>query len=117
MGASLQPAESLHHFGVGGVRPARATRGTRGKRDGAARPGCLRALQILEEMQARHIALDVITFNAAVSACGKWQQWQRALQLMEKMQARRIAAIQSTGRQHRHGALRRLPSQRQQLQP
>ena len=41
-------------------------------------------------MHAKGIPANTITYNSAISACGKGWQWQRALQLMEEMQAKGI---------------------------
>ena len=47
-------------------------------------------------MHAKGIPANTITYNAAISACGKGWQWQRALQLMEEMQAKGIPANTTT---------------------
>ena len=41
-------------------------------------------------MHAKGIPANTITYNSAISACGKGWQWQRALQLMEETQAKGI---------------------------
>merc|ERR1712107_455006 len=46
------------------------------------------ALQLLNQMQHRGLLPDVITYNAAISACEKGQQPQQALQLLDQMQHR-----------------------------
>jgi pentatricopeptide repeat protein len=45
---------------------------------------------LLEEMQAKGVEPDVITYNAAISACEKGGQWEKALQLLEEMQAKGV---------------------------
>jgi pentatricopeptide repeat domain-containing protein 1 len=49
-------------------------------------------MQLLEEVQAKGIPANTITYNAAISAYEKGGQWQRALQLMKDMQAKGIPA-------------------------
>ena len=46
------------------------------------------ALSLLEDMQARGLGPDVISYNSAISACAKGLQWERALVLLDEMQAR-----------------------------
>ena len=45
------------------------------------------ALELLAEMQAQGLEPNVITYNAAISACEKGSQWQQALELLAEMQA------------------------------
>ena len=47
-----------------------------------------RALALLDEMPQRSLEPNVISFNAAISACEKGSQWERALSLLEDMQSR-----------------------------
>jgi pentatricopeptide repeat domain-containing protein 1 len=47
-----------------------------------------KALQLLEEMQAKGVEPNVFTYNATTSACEKGGQWEKALQLLEEMQAK-----------------------------
>ncbi len=42
----------------------------------------------LDEMQAKGLTPDVITYNAAISACDKGRQWQEALRLVYEMLAK-----------------------------
>ena len=44
------------------------------------------ALKLLAEMQDQGLVPDVITYNAAISACEKGSQWQQALKLLAEMQ-------------------------------
>merc|ERR1712118_57970 len=44
-----------------------------------------RALSLLDEMRERGVSPDVISFNAAISACEKGGQWERALSLLDEM--------------------------------
>ena len=44
-------------------------------------------------MQRRGLQPDVITWNAAISACEKGAQWERALELFEEMQRRGLQPI------------------------
>ena len=39
-----------------------------------------RSLELFEEMRSQALSADVITYNAAISAC----EWQRALELFEE---------------------------------
>ena len=43
------------------------------------------ALALLKEMRASGVAPNVITYNAAISACEKGGQWERALSLLEEV--------------------------------
>ena len=45
-------------------------------------------LPVLSEMQQRLLDPDVISFNAAISACEKGEQWQQALGMLSEMQQR-----------------------------
>jgi pentatricopeptide repeat protein len=45
---------------------------------------------LLEEMRAKGVEPDVITYNASISACGKGGQWEKALQLLEEMRAKGV---------------------------
>ena len=49
---------------------------------------CIRDRELFEEMQRRGSQPNVITWNAAISACGKGAQWERALEMLEEMQRR-----------------------------
>ena len=49
-----------------------------------------RALALLEEMKSRSVEPDVISFSAAISACGAGGQWERALSLLEEMRTRGV---------------------------
>jgi pentatricopeptide repeat domain-containing protein 1 len=49
-----------------------------------------KALQLLEEMQAKGVEPNVITYNATISACEKARNWAKALQLLEEMQAKGV---------------------------
>ena len=44
-------------------------------------------MELLADMRAAGITPDVISYNAAISACEKGQQWQRALELFEAVRA------------------------------
>ena len=44
----------------------------------------------MQLMQARGVQPDVISYNAAISACGKCKQLERALSLLEDMQRRGV---------------------------
>ena len=46
---------------------------------------------LLEETQAAGLAPGVTSYNAAISACEKGQQWQRALELLEEVRAAGLA--------------------------
>ena len=47
-----------------------------------------RALELLEEMRERGLKPNVISCNAAMSACAKVGKWERAVELLEKMKER-----------------------------
>ena len=42
-------------------------------------------LELLEELRHNGLEGDVITYSAAISACGKVKQSQKALELLEEM--------------------------------
>merc|ERR1711904_202411 len=45
----------------------------------------MRALSLLHQMRECGVTPDVISFNAAISACEKGGQWEQALALLDKM--------------------------------
>ena len=45
---------------------------------------------LLSEMQATKLEPDVISYNAAMSACVKGSQWQVAMGLLSEMQAAKL---------------------------
>ena len=45
---------------------------------------------VLAEMRARGIEPNVISYNAAISACEKGSQWERALELLGEMRTRGV---------------------------
>ena len=47
-------------------------------------------MELFKKMQERGVEPDVITWNAAISACEKGGQWERAMELFQKMQERRV---------------------------
>jgi pentatricopeptide repeat protein len=47
-------------------------------------------VELFEEMQRRGVQPNVITWNAAISACAKGAQWERAVELFEEMQRRGV---------------------------
>ncbi len=47
----------------------------------------------METLQARGVQPDVISYDVAVSACEKGQQWQRALQLMLRMPIHSVVRV------------------------
>ena len=51
-----------------------------------------RGLSKLERMKARGLELGAESYSAAISACGKRQQWERALSMMAQMGARDLSA-------------------------
>jgi len=84
-------SEPTLHDGSSAAVPVRGVGGAKSAEHGAARGGKAaggwhRALELLEEMQARGVAPDVISFNAAMSACEKEGRWREALQLLARMQ-------------------------------
>jgi len=46
------------------------------------------ALELLSEMKARGLQPDVISYNAAISACEKGLQWEKTLELLSEMNSR-----------------------------
>ena len=58
-------------------------------------PDVWRGLGLLKAMPAAGVAADVVSYNAAISACEKGQQWQRALGLLEAMPAAGVVAVTS----------------------
>ena len=46
---------------------------------------CEEAVALLETMRRRALTPNVISYNAAASACEKGGQWQRALEFLEKV--------------------------------
>ena len=49
-------------------------------------------MALLDEMYELGPAPDVMSFNGAISACGKGLQWERAISLLDEMQCRGVAA-------------------------
>ena len=47
-------------------------------------------MALLETMRQRDLTPNVITYNAATSACQKGGQWQRAFELLERMPQRAL---------------------------
>ena len=48
------------------------------------------AKALLRKMEGRGLSPNVITYNAAISACEKGEQWEYALALLRRMEARRL---------------------------
>ena len=49
-----------------------------------------RALSLRDEMRERGVTPNVISFNAAISACEKGGKWERALSLLDAMRERGV---------------------------
>ena len=42
-------------------------------------------MRLLEAMKIRNIAPDIVSYSAAISACGKCRQWEKSLELFAEM--------------------------------
>jgi pentatricopeptide repeat protein len=51
-----------------------------------------KALALLDQMCEKDVTPDVITYSAAISACGNGGQWQQALALLDQMREKDVTA-------------------------
>ena len=51
------------------------------------------ALQLLSDMPLAKVAVDAVSYNAAISACQKAWNWQAALHLMSEMPASNVVSF------------------------
>ena len=50
------------------------------------------ALALMSSMRQRELQLDVITFNAAITACDEAKNWARSFELFQEMQSLKLKA-------------------------